>query len=417
MSYTATQLRTMYSAVHIGLAPDQATGAALDTVAGESLAGLRTDASAKAFVINGADKDTAVAALSYEFYTGAAPSAAGMAYLVNSSANATDLNDPYYAGFNLENRYINFATNLGVVGEGAAGFAGAYGSLTFSQAVDLAYEKIIGTTYAQAAGLNSAAARADITGREAYFTALANQNFASGSVAQRDLAAKAGVVGYILAEAMKADVGVYAAAMNSYSAALIDGTAVYGQDLLVAYPSTPTPTPVTDPTATPPSGPGAIITNLPAGNNIFVAGAGDNTITAGSGDNTITAGGGNDIITAGAGNDTINAGNGTNFVNGGNGNNTLTTGTGNDTIVGGTGNDTISAGDGTNIVTTGAGNDTVTTGVGNDIIVMGPNLSSLDTVSGGAGTDILKVSGTLAGVAFANVTGIEILDLTGAADV
>ena len=181
MPFTATQLRAMYSAVHIGLVPDQATGAALDAMAVESAAGTRSDTSARAVLINGADNDTAVATLSYQFYTSAGPSAAGLSFLVNSAQNATDLNDPYYRNFNLENRYINFSTNLGVVGEGTAGFAAAYAGLSFAQTVDAAYEKIIGTSYATAAGVNAVAAKADIVGRAAYFTALANQNLSGGT--------------------------------------------------------------------------------------------------------------------------------------------------------------------------------------------------------------------------------------------
>ncbi|WP_269713794.1 hypothetical protein [Caulobacter sp. NIBR2454] len=423
----------MYSALHTTLVPDQATGIVLDAISAETIAGLRTDASARAFLINGADKDTAVAALTYQFHTGEVPSAAGLAYLVNSGTNPTDLNDAYYSGFNLENRYINFSTNLGVVGEGAASFTATYGLLSFSQTVDAAYEKIIGSTYAAAAGINALAAKADISSRAAYFTALANQNFPTSTPAQQDLAAKAGVVGYIIAEAMKADVGVYAAAMNRYSLALMDGTAVYSQDLLLAYPSTPvTVPPVGSPTPPDPvvvpdpdededdgggGGPTPVTTNLGAGDNVFVAMTGDNIITAGPGSNTITTGPGNDTITTGMGDDTVNAGDGVNVINGGDGNNTLTTGSGNDTITGGAGNDTISAGDGDNLVTSGAGNDTITTGAGADVIVMGTNLTSTDTISAGAGTDIMRVSGTLAGVAFTSVTGVDVLDLTGASNV
>lgn len=427
MSYTASQLRTMYSALHTTLAPDQATGAALDIVAAQTAAGLRTDTSARAFIINGADKDTAVAVLSYQFHTGATPSAAGLAYLVNSAANPTDLNDPYYARFSLENRYINFSSNLGLIGDGAASFAATYGSLNFSQTVDVAYEKIIGSSYALAAGVNAVAAKADIVGRSAYFTTLASQNFSTGTAAQQDLAAKAGVVGYIMAEAMKADVGVYAAAMNRYSLALMDGTGVYGSDLLLVYSSPVgsvlpvggrlTPDPVVPATPGTPVNAAPVTTNLGAGNNNFVGGSGDNIVTASPGDNTITTSAGNDTITTGSGNDTINAGNGTNVVDGGDGNNTITTGSGNDTITGGSGNDTITAGDGTNVVTSGAGNDTITTGTGDDIIIMGPNLTSTDTVTAGAGTDIMRVSGTLAGVAFTNVTGVDVLDLTGTSNV
>jgi S-layer protein len=430
MPYSTTQLRSMYSNIHSGLTPNPIMVGALDTASVQNGLGIKTDVQTRAMVINTADNDTAVAALSYQFYTGAAPSAAGLSYLVNSSINGTDLNDAYYANFSLENRYINFSTNLGVVGEGAAGFATTYGGLSFSQTVDLAYEKIIGSAYAAAAGVNATSAKADIVSRAGYFTALANQNFSTGTDAQRDLAIKAGVVGYIMGEAMKADIGVYAAAMNNHTLAIINGTALYGRDLLAAYPSTPTtvipiggvapPPVVTDP------GPPVANTNLGGGNNTFVGAPGDNIINAGNGDNnittfggndTITTGSGNDTITAGLGNDTINAGDGNNIVDGGDGNNTITTGVGDDTITGGAGNDTIVAGAGVNTITTGAGNDTVTGGAGVDTIIMGANLATLDTITGGASVDILKVSGTLAGVAFTNVTQMETLDLTGASNV
>ncbi|MDB5457897.1 MAG: rsaA, partial [Caulobacter sp.] len=335
MAYTSAQLRAAYTAEHIGLAPTTTTGAAIDAVALETQAGLRTDISARAFVINGADQDTAVAALSYQFFTSALPSAAGMSYLVNSTVNLTDLNDAYYSAFNLENRYINFASNLGVVGEGMTAFAAAYGAMTFDQVVDAAYEKIIGSAYANA----PTAAKADIASRLPYFTALANQNFATQT--QRDLAIRAEVVGYIMAEGMKADVGIYAASMNKFSLALINGTATYGVDLIAAYPTTPsTVSPVGDNGA--PAGGGT--TNLGGGNNIFSAGDGVNIITGGDGNNSITAGNGGNTITLGYGAYAV------------------TTGSGVDVIITGLGSDIINAGGGANVVTSTGGSDAITTG-------------------------------------------------------
>ncbi|MDB5457896.1 MAG: rsaA [Caulobacter sp.] len=401
MTYTSAQLRAAYSAEHMGLAPNTTTGAAIDAVALETTAGARTDISARAFVINGADQDTAVATLSYQFFTGAAPTANGLSYLVNSATNSTDLNDAYYASFNLENRYINFASNLGVVGQGATAFAATYGAMSFAQVVDAAYEKIIGATYAAAAGVDATAAKADIVGRLAYFTALANQNFATGSQVQRDMAIRAEVVGYIMGEGMKADVGTYAASMNKFSLALLNGTATYGADLTLTYPTTAaTVRPVGDDGTAPGGGTGgATTTNLGSGNNIVSFGDAANIITAGDGNNTITAGNGGNTITTG------------------NGNNTISTGTGADIITTGSGNDTINAGDGANLITSGGGLDTITTGTGADIIVMGVNLASTDTITAGAGIDILKVGGLLADVAFTSVTGVEILDLAAGANV
>jgi len=65
---------------------------------------------------------------------------------------------------------------------------------------------------------------------------------------------------------------------------------------------------------------------------------------------------------------------------------------GNDTIVGGTGNDTLIGGTGKDTITAGTGNDTVTGGADNDSLVFGANLSALDKVDGGEGTDLVSVT-------------------------
>ncbi len=118
MAYTSAQLASMYSNVHIGLAPNATQSAILDEIAQASRNGQISDAQAQYYVVNTADADTAVALQSYQFFTGKTPTQGGLSYLVNSASNTTDLNDAYYQGFSLENRYINFAQNLGIIGEG-----------------------------------------------------------------------------------------------------------------------------------------------------------------------------------------------------------------------------------------------------------------------------------------------------------
>lgn len=68
------------------------------------------------------------------------------------------------------------------------------------------------------------------------------------------------------------------------------------------------------------------------------------------------------------------------IIDGGAGGDEITAGGGNDTLIGGAGNDSI---------TSGAGNDSITGGDGDDQITLGDNLTSADTIDGGAGTNTL----------------------------
>jgi Ca2+-binding RTX toxin-like protein len=103
-------------------------------------------------------------------------------------------------------------------------------------------------------------------------------------------------------------------------------------------------------------------------------------------------------------------------IDGGAGADTIVTGTAADSVLGGTGNDTITAGGGNDIVDGGDGADTITMaagtvnvtgGAGNDTIDMAATLTAGDTVSGGDGTDILRISTAATAATAAGVTGFE----------
>jgi hypothetical protein len=135
----------------------------------------------------------------YAFFTGAPPTAAGLTYLIDSPTNPHDLTDAAHAAFNLVNRYINFAVNLGSVGDGRAAFQAAYGALTFEQTVAKAYEAILGEQRAAAAGYDPAAGQAYLISQQSYFRAV------GGS----DLGAKAAAVGALLSIAAETHLGPY----------------------------------------------------------------------------------------------------------------------------------------------------------------------------------------------------------------
>ncbi len=209
---TFEELEEAFTAIN-RKAPSGAHALILQELAARSQNGVITDEAAHAYAAGQAAGTTSVAALTYQFFTGETPNFAGLDYLVNSTTNANDLNDPSYQAFNTENRYINFAVNLGVAGEGRADFLRDFGSLTFGEAVAVAYNRIIGASQAAEAGVDVSAAIANIAGRKAYFDANAR---AGAPAADADLAAKAAMAGYIMAEAVKAKVGVYAQGLAGF---------------------------------------------------------------------------------------------------------------------------------------------------------------------------------------------------------
>ncbi|ENZ78572.1 MULTISPECIES: hypothetical protein [Caulobacter] len=184
--------------------------------------GVKTTSQGIADIIKAADATTSVATLAYQFFTGKIPGQAGIDYLVSATGpNANNLNSAYYQSFNLENRYINFAVNLGKNGEGKAAFTTKYGGLSLFDATREAYKAIFGGTP------TDAKVHAMIDTRVDYFASY-------GGDGANGVGTKAAMVGWLLAEAVKADVGMYSKANDAFLADLADGAA-FAIDLVGVY--------------------------------------------------------------------------------------------------------------------------------------------------------------------------------------
>lgn len=194
--------------------------------------GGKTLDQAYADIVARADPSTAVAAMSYQFFTGSAPSKGGFDFLVSPDGpNPNNLNSAYYQAFNYENRFINFAVNLGKTGEGAAAFAAEYGALTLSGALTKAYAEIFGLAPSAArvdAILNATFQLGGLTFTRADYFAMYGGDGLAG------LGTKAAMVGFLMAAAVSEDVGVLARSSNAYLADLADG-APFRVDLVGTY--------------------------------------------------------------------------------------------------------------------------------------------------------------------------------------
>ncbi|OYU70462.1 MAG: hypothetical protein CFE28_10965 [Alphaproteobacteria bacterium PA2] len=181
-----------------------------------------------------AQSATSVATLAYQFFTGSTPGAGGMDYLVSPTGpNANNLNSAYYQSFSLENRYINFAVNLGKAGAGQASFQAGYGSLSLGDALSKAYATIFGSTPSagKIALLLNGMVPDGLGGTEtrAQYFAFYGQDGLNG------LGTKAAMVGWLLGEAVKADIGDYALSNDAFLTAIANGTTTYGVDLIGQY--------------------------------------------------------------------------------------------------------------------------------------------------------------------------------------
>jgi Ca2+-binding RTX toxin-like protein len=184
--------------------------------------GAKTTSAGIADLVKAADATTSVATMAYQFFTGKIPGLAGIDYLVSPTGpNGANLNSAYYQSFNLENRYINFAVNLGKVGEGAANFTAKYGALSLFDATREAYKTIFG------GAPTDAKVHALIDTRVDYFASY-------GGDGANGIGTKAAMVGWLLGEAAKADLGMYSKANDAFLLDLADG-ANFAIDLVAVY--------------------------------------------------------------------------------------------------------------------------------------------------------------------------------------
>jgi serralysin len=194
--------------------------------------GLVTREAAISSVVSAAGATTSVATLAYQFFTDKIPSAAGLDYLVSPTGpNPNNLNSAYYQSFSLENRYINFAVNLGKLGEGKDAFAAAFGSKTLAQATTDAYAEIFGSTPSAAkvsALLDPSFNLNGLTLTRAEYFAFYGQDGPNG------IGTKAAMVGWLLGEAVKANLGTYAKSNTAFLNDLADG-ATFAVDLVGVY--------------------------------------------------------------------------------------------------------------------------------------------------------------------------------------
>jgi Ca2+-binding RTX toxin-like protein len=184
--------------------------------------GAMTKAAGLAAILGSAVATTSVATLSYQFFTGKIPTQGGVDFLISpTGGNGNNLNSDYYAQFNTVNRYINFAVNLGKVGDGKASFAAKYGSLSLFDATKEAYKTIFGATP------TDAKVHALIDGRADYLASY-------GGDGVNGIGTKAAMVGFLLAAAATEHVGMYAKANDAFLTDLADG-ASFAVDLVGVY--------------------------------------------------------------------------------------------------------------------------------------------------------------------------------------
>jgi hypothetical protein len=141
-------------------------------------------------------------------------------------SNLASLSSAYYQGFSIENRYINFAVNLGKLGEGKTQFAASYGSKSLFDATKAAYAAIFGTAP------TDAKVHALIDSRAGYFASY-------GGDGPEGIGTKAAMVGWLLSEAAKADVGTMQTANIAYLTDFGLGKFAFQVDLVGVYHGTP----------------------------------------------------------------------------------------------------------------------------------------------------------------------------------
>lgn len=233
---TLDNLITIYRNVHRIPAGVELTNAAqnqlslmaggIDAARNGQVGDLWSYGSAVRWIQDSAKATTQVAVMSYGFLADLPLSTTGIDYLVSATgANPNNLNSAYYAGFSLENRFINFAINLVKQGEACENFVQEYGlNGTTYATYQKAYFKLFGhevpideVIWILAQEIPNG--RGGSYTRGEYFVEL-------GGDGGNGLGTRSAVVGWLMAEAVKGGQGPYVEATRSYLAGIaIDGKA------------------------------------------------------------------------------------------------------------------------------------------------------------------------------------------------
>jgi Ca2+-binding RTX toxin-like protein len=117
-------------------------------------------------------------------------------------------------------------------------------------------------------------------------------------------------------------------------------------------------------------------------------------IFAGGRADTVSSRGGNDVVFAGTGDDRVHAGGGNDLVVGGKGNDRINGSANSDLLTGNAGDDRIAGGTGADILVDGTGADELFGQSNNDVFLFRNDGlgNGLDQISGGSGTDTLRVT-------------------------
>ncbi|MEZ5782848.1 MAG: M10 family metallopeptidase [Rhizobiaceae bacterium] len=157
--------------------------------------------------------DVAMVAATWQLMMDMIPQQPGFEYLISSPDNPNDLNDPYFATFNLENTYLNFACNLAFeIPASLAWYESEFGDLSFADAVDKAVAMII----TQAGSSDLAAAENFFLGAQSYYQQVALERVVRPGVSLED-ATKVAMLSSVLYESVKSDAGPYGHVVNDFA--------------------------------------------------------------------------------------------------------------------------------------------------------------------------------------------------------
>jgi hypothetical protein len=353
----------------------------LQTLAGRVDAATLTLADARIEIAKLVTASTTVANLSYNFFTGATPTAAGLDYLISpTGGNGNSLNSAYYQSFSSENRFINFSVNLGKNGAGKDGFAAAYGALSLADAATKAYTEIFG--FAPAAGLINTILTDQVSNGLGGTFARADYFAYYGGDGANGAGTKAAMVGFLLAVAANEHIGVYAKANDAFLADLAnDGQAKFNTSLVGTYGEQPTFTA------------GAIITVTDT--QSVAPDATNAALRSTTNNDTVTGATSSGAILVSAGHDTVTfSGTVGGYIDGGDGNDTLSVGQLNAAVD----------------VLGGAPNGKISGGAGNDLITVGKMINGA-IIDGGAGDDTLVMGADTSAFEKTRITNVEHLVL------